>query len=1671
MAKRLNKKVALIGSAVFLLVALVAVVAILYLSRDPQKFLQDGDAAWLAKDYEAARRSYQKAYQSAKSDTLRIEILFKLEDLYIETDEWPKVRGCWEQIINIDPTNLTARLGRLKYLYIIADNYAKADRSVSQVWTEIESQASDLIEKATDAGVLEQDKAKWEPSLGADQEGHDKAESQSMGAYLYLVRGRAAYELAKMGAVTVPDQLLAKARDDLQKVHQFDPNNIDAYCYLADVTVEEGEILASRGNVQERNKAQKQADELLQRAIDGAAGDPRAHINLLSRKLDRARRSRPAEAKEQMAALERAYLSLVKQFPSQPEALAALSRFYSVYAIYSGHERGLERLDRAVEAMEKAIGLDSENVAYAVGAANLHYRKFSVYGQKGEVFKAMELAEKALALPDAQDTAGPQSYANRMNRFLLYSFLANCYVEQVLEPCDEAARSQAAVWLANAEKVVHEIEQLSGSGEEPQVVKWQGMLELAKGNVNVAVRHLYEAYQRIKTSRPPERRDAHLSYTLAKIFQDTSEVGAVTEFLVGALEAGVELTKPIAILDYLDVLALRRLWPYVISPVNPYSVDSYEEKYGPNPRSQTLRIKALIGTGQFAEAEEKLAKLSADDPNTIELNIALIEAKINQLRAAVVQKRMREGSGTIFGQGEVEEQVDLESDASTKGMKAELDNYKLQRAQWVQQLLLAAPASVEEAAVTKVCRDLIALGRTDKVKELTSRFLSRFPESTAVLFYKQVLSEPDPADISEQRLAAIEEQILSNIVDPVRRAVELGTFYRRRNELDKAVGQFQKVLQTQGSRQGTAGGPAFKLSEISSPRRVAASHLFDIASDRKDWILAEDIVQTVRRENLDDCEGQLFAGRLAVARGEFEDALTRINDCLRQNPIFSRAYMLRSSIHAVLGNEHAALDDIQKAASLNPLDGTIAKVLANALYRRNMKLGDDVSSDQSMETQRALERAMALNPGDLTVLSAYAEYVSSTDPLRALAIRQTLQQNTPTLENALLLAKLATRMALDESDKNRKETLLQLAASSLDQAKQMKPNDRLVLETYADYYRALGLNDKAEALLSQAKDRGLLWRHHFHLGQFEEAQKVLQQMYASQPKDSDVVRGLFLVSERTADTESVKRYSEELLSLEDNAENRLDQIKAYLKVGLVKESEYKLQSFKEKHPNDARVLLLEGWLAMRQGQLPKALELTNRNLETSQDNAAAWRLRGEINLLMEHYEEAIIDLQRSKSLAVTPDTRMALARAYLRTGREDDAVTELKHTIDVPGAPVEARAMLERTLGKLGRKEALKKFYEDTLAKYPQSTFWLNRAAAFAGAVRDFDSAEQLYERAFLLKRQAYLSPDSETGAGDVQYAIALDGYLQSLIVGAGRPDAARGGWRPEKLDKVFEVSKQYEDTSFAPVVFYRTAEAKLRLGDRETAIEYCRMAVDRAGANERLASEILLRMFLLLGDEEVSKYCEQRLQTDPDSLAANFTMFNLAKIRNEYDQAIGYIDKCVQLTGLDSPRGVDYTVKKARLLTLAYQKTSDNTYLIKAIRDYESLLAKKPKNTMVLNNLAYMLAESNERLPEALEYARQAVELTPNSASFLDTYAYVLCKNGQDSKADEFMTAALQLYEQNESAAPPEVYEHLGMIKERLGQKSRAINAYERALEAGADDLPDAVKKRLTLAIERLSP
>ncbi|MGB7159706.1 MAG: hypothetical protein WBD40_16685, partial [Tepidisphaeraceae bacterium] len=77
----------------------------------------------------------------------------------------------------------------------------------------------------------------------------------------------------------------------------------------------------------------------------------------------------------------------------------------------------------------------------------------------------------------------------------------------------------------------------------------------------------------------------------------------------------------------------------------------------------------------------------------------------------------------------------------------------------------------------------------------------------------------------------------------------------------------------------------------------------------------------------------------------------------------------------------------------------------------------------------------------------------------------------------------------------------------------------------------------------------------------------------------------------------------------------------------------------------------------------------------------------------------------------------------------------------------------------------------------------------------------------------------------------------------------------------------------------------------------------------------------------------------------------------------------------------------------------------------YARLRAKvdaDPNDPEALNNLAWLLSRTGERLPEALELATKAVKIAPDTAAFLDTAADANFRNGNADEAIRLETRAL---------------------------------------------------------------
>jgi tetratricopeptide (TPR) repeat protein len=66
----------------------------------------------------------------------------------------------------------------------------------------------------------------------------------------------------------------------------------------------------------------------------------------------------------------------------------------------------------------------------------------------------------------------------------------------------------------------------------------------------------------------------------------------------------------------------------------------------------------------------------------------------------------------------------------------------------------------------------------------------------------------------------------------------------------------------------------------------------------------------------------------------------------------------------------------------------------------------------------------------------------------------------------------------------------------------------------------------------------------------------------------------------------------------------------------------------------------------------------------------------------------------------------------------------------------------------------------------------------------------------------------------------------------------------------------------------------------------------------------------------------------------------------------------------------------------------------------YEACLRLNPNNAMVLNNLAYLMAQTNADLDVALQYAQKARGLSPGQGEITDTYGWILLKKGLAEQA-----------------------------------------------------------------------
>jgi tetratricopeptide (TPR) repeat protein len=198
------------------------------------------------------------------------------------------------------------------------------------------------------------------------------------------------------------------------------------------------------------------------------------------------------------------------------------------------------------------------------------------------------------------------------------------------------------------------------------------------------------------------------------------------------------------------------------------------------------------------------------------------------------------------------------------------------------------------------------------------------------------------------------------------------------------------------------------------------------------------------------------------------------------------------------------------------------------------------------------------------------------------------------------------------------------------------------------------------------------------------------------------------------------------------------------------------------------------------------------------------------------------------------------------------------------------------------------------------------------------------------------------------------------------------------------------------------------------------------------------------LGDNDMDaalKDGEDALSLFPNQAWLNYLVGVAWLQKKDFKKALEYIKNASSLETQDK----DLLAQCFSSMGDCYHSLNDSQ---KSDESYEKALGYNPDNAYTLNNYAYYLSVRGLSLDRAAEMSKHSNELQPNTASFEDTYAWILFKQKKYADARLWMEKALS-HDKDHSAVQ---FEHYGDIMFYLGDADAAVQNWKKAKDNGGD-------------------
>lgn len=182
-----------------------------------------------------------------------------------------------------------------------------------------------------------------------------------------------------------------------------------------------------------------------------------------------------------------------------------------------------------------------------------------------------------------------------------------------------------------------------------------------------------------------------------------------------------------------------------------------------------------------------------------------------------------------------------------------------------------------------------------------------------------------------------------------------------------------------------------------------------------------------------------------------------------------------------------------------------------------------------------------------------------------------------------------------------------------------------------------------------------------------------------------------------------------------------------------------------------------------------------------------------------------------------------------------------------------------------------------------------------------------------------------------------------------------------------------------------------------------------------------------------------------PDNVRQLLILGSIYGQRNENDRAMTELKRALEKTDPND----------AEMISRIYTSMGDNMYQQELADSsyvyYSKAIQYDPTNTLALNNCAYHMACEGSNLDDALRYIEAVMRSETDNPTSLDTYAWVLFKRKDYTKAREIIDRTLELTPEDDLSA--DVLEHAGDIYFMDGDPDHALEYWKEALKLAPDN------------------